>query len=145
MTMKQEQQKYEDIIDKAHPVSKKHPPMDRLARAAQFAPFAALTGHKEEISETSRLTEDRRLLDEHRKAYLDEQVQQIQQCIKTHPLVELTYFEEDEKKDGGAYCRIVKRIKEIDEYHRMFTFMDKTKIAMDTIYELNLVDEEENL
>lgn len=143
--MKQDIHTYDDILNKERPVSKKHPPMDRLARAAQFAPFAALTGHKEAIHETSRLTEDRLIMDEQRKVVLDEQLQQIRLHIKEHPLLSITFFEADEKKEGGAYHTITKRIKEIDEYHRNLIFMDKSKQSMDEICDLMIVEEEETL
>ena len=97
--------KYDDIIGLPHPVSVKHPRMAREDRAAQFSPFAALTGYDAAISETQRLTEKRRELDENKKAELDAKMADLVRQLDEHPTVRITYFKEDDRKDGGAILR----------------------------------------
>lgn len=96
--------KYEDIIDLPHHVSARHPQMSRQDRAAQFSPFAALTGLDAALQETARLTDRRITLDEYEQAALDERLQALRAQIARHPRVTVTYFVEDTLKEGGAYC-----------------------------------------
>ncbi|MCI7107804.1 MAG: hypothetical protein PUA77_06175 [Lachnospiraceae bacterium] len=111
---------YDDIINLPHHVSARHPQMSMYDRAAQFSPFAALTGHDAAIKETERLTEERVELDEDSKELLDEQLQMIREHLDERPEVTFTYFEPDERKQGGAYQTISGRVKKIDEYeHRI--------------------------
>jgi len=105
---------YEDIINLKRPDSKRIP-MSRENRAAQFSPFAALTGYDESIKETSRITKDRVLIDENRKEILDFEINKILENIKINKIseVEITYFQKDNKKEGGDYKKergIVKKI-----------------------------------
>ena len=97
--------KYDDIINLPHHISKKHPQMTLEARAAQFAPFAALTGYDDEIRETARLTNRRIDLDEEAKSILDNKIKIILEQISQRPTVSLTYFIPDLKKDGGKFSR----------------------------------------
>ena len=113
---------YEDIIHLPHPVSKKHAQMPIRDRAAQFAPFAALTGHKEAIQEAQRLIDQRKVLDENRNMQNDE-----------------TYFQPDERKDGGAYRTLIMNLKKMDEYNRRLIFSDHSWIPLDDIYEIELL------
>ena len=94
---------YEDIVDLPHPTSKIHRPMARMDRAAQFNPFAALTGYDDEIREADRLTSEKILLAEDEKRVLDKKLQGLMQRIHEHPELEVTYFIADEKKTGGVY------------------------------------------
>ena len=95
---------YEDILYLEHHVSKKHPQMSIYNRAAQFAPFAALSGHGEAIAETARLTEGKIELDDYEKLKLDEKVYILQERIAEVPEVCITYFRPDTKKNGGEMC-----------------------------------------
>ena len=95
--------KYDDIIMLPHHVSKRHPQMSPLNRAAQFSPFAALTGHEDAIQETARLTDSFVEMDESRKSQLDGQLGLIRDNLDAQPEIEVTYFQPDEKKSGGAY------------------------------------------
>ncbi len=128
--------KYEDIIHLPHPVSGKHPQMSLHNRAAQFSPFAALTGHEEKIKETARLTEQKVELDEYEMAVLDEKLQRIQSQIAQKPQITLVYFQADTKKAGGAYLTVSGRVKKIEQYARQIIFQDGTVIAMDDIYDI---------
>ena len=124
---------YEDIINLPHHVSARHPQMPLSARAAQFSPFAALTGHEDAIRETERLTEDFREPDEDEKSLLDNKISLLQENISVHPEVEVTYFQPDSKKSGGAYVTVRGRVKKIDVCSCRMVFTDQTAIALDNI------------
>lgn len=131
---------YDDIIDLPHPISKKHPQMPVRDRAAQFAPFAALTGHKEAISETERLTDRKKILDENRNMLNNERLQEILLHIKEQPKIRVTYFKSDERKEGGAYLTLIMNLKRIDDYNRRLIFSDHSWIPLDDIYEIELLN-----
>ena len=98
---------YDDMLNLPHPTSRRHSRMSRSDRAAQFAPFAALSGHGTAIAETARLTERRIELDEDVKAALDFKQQMLMDRIDEHPDVSVTWFQPDGKKDGGRYVTTV--------------------------------------
>ena len=133
--------KYDDILYRKHPVSKKHPQMSIRDRAAQFAPFAALTGHKEAVQETQRLVEQKRILDEHQKLMLNEKLQEITLRIKETPNIRVTYFQADERKDGGRYLTLIMRVKRIDEYQKRLVFTDRSWIRLEDLYEIELLSD----
>lgn len=128
--------KYDDIIHLSHHVSKKYPQMSPFNRAAQFLPFAALTGHEDAIKETARLTDSFIELDEDKKAHLDEQLQLIRENLARKPECEIIYFKPDEKKDGGTYMTIRGIIKNIDEYARQIIFTDGTALPVEHIFSI---------
>lgn len=130
---------YRDIIDLPHHVSNKHPQMPLMDRAAQFAPFAALTGHKVAIQETQRLTTKKKMLDENQKETIDRQLQIIIQKLKTRPLVKIVYFQQDLKKAGGKYLEITSRVIKIDEYSRRIILVDGQKIKIEDIYTIEII------
>lgn len=139
--------KYDDIINLPRHVSKKRPPMPVKDRAAQFSPFAALTGHDAEVKETARITEKRLELDQYMKEKLNHKLQILVDKVKEEPKINITYFEPDDKKDGGAYITITGRVKKIDEYERTILMKDGQVIPIDEIIRLeaeifgNLYDE----
>lgn len=124
---------YEDIIHLPHHVSATRPQMSMSDRAAQFSPFAALTGYDEAIKETGRLTDDRIELDENTRTALDIKQAYLAEKINIHPEISITYFLPDTKKDGGEYVTATGSLKRIDEYERMLIFVDGRKIPMDEI------------
>ncbi len=128
--------KYDDIIHLSRPVSTRHTPMSRYDRAAQFSPFAALTGYDGVIAETARLTDRQVELDEGGKAELDEKLREIQTRISDMPQVTVTYFREDGRKDGGAYITVTGRVKKIDQYTQMLVFLDGSGIDIGQIYQI---------
>lgn len=128
--------KYDDIINLPHHVSKKHPQMSLHDRAAQFSPFAALTGHKAAINETARLTDEKQILSEDVIAKLNEQLNLIKENIGTNPIVTITYFVPADKKSGGAYISYTGVVKKIDEYNRTVVLTDKTVIPIEQISEM---------
>ncbi|MCD8005492.1 MAG: YolD-like family protein [Oscillospiraceae bacterium] len=127
---------YEDIINLPHHVSKTHPQMSMQDRAAQFSPFAALTGYDDAIDETARLTGKKLELGEEAKEILDRKLQYLQSIISEQPEISATYFVPDEKKDGGEYVTVNGRLKRIDEYERVLVLTDGKKILMEEIIDI---------
>lgn len=120
--------KYEDIINLPHHVSKTHPQMPLYDRAAQFSPFAALTGYEDAIRETARLTDDWVQLSEDKKQELDEKLRQlISEKGRTEP-VTITFFQPDERKAGGSYRTVTGQIRKFDMCKRKVFFKDGTEI-----------------
>ena len=123
--------KYDDIIDLPHHVSETHPPMSRADRAAQFSPFAALTGYDAAVRETARVTERRIELDEGVKAELNARLNCILEHLSEHPQVSLTYFVPDEKKSGGAYRTVTGTVRKLDSFVKTLTLTDGTVVPME--------------
>lgn len=128
--------RYDDIINLLHHVSAVHPRMATADRAAQFSPFAALTGYGDAIKETGRLTDRRIELDEDAKELLDEKIKTIQERIASRPEASITYFCPDGKKEGGFYTTVTGRVKKIDGYAGMVIMEDGTKIGVRDIVEI---------
>lgn len=131
--------RYDDIVNCPYIKSKRHQPMSNLERAAQFAPFSALTGHKELINETERETYKKRILDESQIDILNKQLNKIIVDIKQHPQVMITYFKSDTKKFGGEYITVTNKVKKVDDYYKIVIMEDNTKIAMKDIYKIEFV------
>lgn len=129
--------RYDDIIDLPRPVSKIHPPMPVSDRAAQFSPFAALTGHEAAIRETARLTDRKIELDENSKEILNEKLLLVISRIKEQPEVTLTYFVPDSKKGGGSYVVKNGRVKKFDDYGGVLILTDGTNILFDDVIDLD--------
>lgn len=104
---------YEDIINLPHYEPKKHPRMSRYNRAAQFAPFAALTGYEEQVKEVARLTDKKIEIDDGLKEILSDKLNKINEVIKDNPKVEITYFVSDNKKNGGKYVSEKEMLNEL--------------------------------
>lgn len=128
---------YEDIINLPHPVSKRFPRMPLAERAAQFSPFAALTGFGSVISETARLTDARVELDECRRQELDAALQDLAARLDGRPEVLVTFFRADARKAGGEYVSLSGRLKKIDSFARTLVLEDGTVIPVDDILELS--------
>lgn len=128
--------KYDDIIDLPHHVSIRHPRMQLLDRAAQFSPFAALTGHEEAIKETARLTEEWVELDESSKELLDKRLQILREHLEERPEITVTYFKPDERKNGGVYLTIRGRVKKIREYEHQILMEDGTVLLMENLFSM---------
>lgn len=127
---------YDDIIHLPHHVSKTRPQMSLEDRAAQFSPFAALTGYDAAILETGRLTEDKLELGEETQAILDRKQRYLAEIIDTKPEITVTYFVPDEKKSGGAYSTVTGFLKRIDEYERVLMLTDGRKIQLNAILDI---------
>lgn len=102
-----------------------------MNRAAQFAPFAALTGYEESIEETARLTDRRIELSEYEIEELNAKLNFIQEHIKERPEVTITYFQPDERKEGGTYVTVTGKVRRIDEVNRVIIFENGTEIAVE--------------
>lgn len=129
--------KYDDIINLPHHVSDYHKPMPMEARAAQFAPFAALNGHDDAIAETARLTEAFRELTDDEKNLVS---RKLQYALEHHSPVAVTYFIPDKSKTGGTYKRIVGKIRKWDEYDYTIHMPDGDVIPIALISEITLPD-----
>ena len=127
---------YSDIIALPHHVSKTRPQMSMQDRAAQFSPFAALTGYDAAINETGRLTDERIELGEETRAALDRKQQYLMDMISDQPEIAVTYFVPDERKSGGAYVTVTGNLKRIDEYERLMLMTNGTKIPLDDIMDI---------
>ena len=123
---------YEDIINKSRPVNNRHKRMSNYERAAQFSPFAALTGLGAAISETARLTDEKIEQDEeqHNKFAI------LRANIASQPVVTITYFVKDLRKDGGEYVTISGVIKKIDDYQKIIVMQDNIIISIDDIADI---------
>ena len=129
--------KYDDIIELEHHVSIKHPHMEMLTRAAQFSPFAALTGYDSSIQEAERLTDARIELDESEKELLDMKLKSLLCGDERDSVVEITYFVEDERKSGGNYITKKGKVAKLITYDKIVVMEDDTKIKIDDIIEIN--------
>ena len=123
----------DDIIDLPHPLFQTHPPMTAENRAAQFLPFAALTGYDAAIQETARLTDQRIELDEDEKLLLSGKLLLVQDHIKSRPQVKITCFVPDGRKEGGAYAVVAGRIKKVDAIERQIIMTDGRCIPIDEV------------
>lgn len=125
---------YDDIIDLPRHVSPRRAQMPLSGRAAQFAPFAALSGYDVAVQETARLTERCVDLDEESLAILNQQLTLLMSAITEQPEVTLTCFEPDEKKAGGAYHSVTGKVRRIDEAGREIILTDGRRIPLDRVY-----------
>ena len=125
--------KYDKIMGLPHHVSKTRPQMPMSDRAAQFAPFAALTGYDAAIKETGRLTDERIELDVEALSALDMKYQLLMEALDEAPEVTITYFQPDERKAGGKYVSAVGAVKKIDDFERRITMQGGAKIPMDDV------------
>lgn len=129
--------KYDDIIHLPHHVSATRPHMAAIDRAAQFSPFAALTGHGDAVKETARLTDKRIELDEYMKDSLNHRLQIIADRLKGHPEIAITYFQPDGKKNGGVYVTVIGAAKKINEHERVVIMTDGIAIPIDEIVKVD--------
>ncbi len=143
--------RYDDMLHLPHHVSSRHPPMTLANRAAQFAPFAALTGYDAEVEEAGRRTDRRVELSESERALLDEHLRLLQTWLSripgkwaahaapdfTMPEVTITYFVPDERKEGGAYTAVTGTVRRIDPIQRILLMTDGTAISMDDVLQIS--------
>ena len=134
-----ETHKYDDIIHLSRPRSGRRAEMSNYDRAAQFSPFAALTGFDAAIEETGRLTDRRMELDEGGKQLLDEQMHAVLEVIDTQPQVEILWFRYDERKAGGSYVTTAGRIKKIDCYNQKILLADGQTIPLGEVFSIVLL------
>ncbi|MBO4848908.1 MAG: hypothetical protein J5586_07135 [Clostridia bacterium] len=130
---KRDEHSYDDIIGLPHHKSSSRPHMSNADRAAQFAPFAALTGYDEAVAETARLTAKKPELAEDEKAIIDGYLQFIREDIGERPMVGITYFRPDARKSGGDFIEKYAPALAVDEVLREIVFTDGTRVPIDDI------------
>ena len=128
--------RYDEIMELPHHVSKTRPQMPMSDRAAQFAPFAALTGYDSAIKETGRLTDERIELDEEALTALNRKYQLLMDTLDDAPEVTIIYFQPDERKAGGQYVSATGTVKKVDTFGRRILLQDGTRIPLDSVYDL---------
>ena len=135
----EDEHRYDDIINLPHHQSTERAHMSLHDRAAQFAPFAALTGYEEAIDETARVTEEKIILDETAIERINEKLYEISQHLSEKWNVTITYFRPDALKNGGAYLTDVGTIKKIDEIEKIIIMDSGMKIKMEQIVGIEVV------
>ena len=135
---KSQSHKYDDIINLPHHVSKSHPPMEIMDRAAQFSPFSALTGYEATAKETQRLTQPRIELDESEKLLLDKKFHQLEAELSLNPVISVTYFVPDKRKEGGAYITVSGKVSKIDYYKKNIQMESGEILSLDDIIDIQL-------
>ena len=130
--------RYDDIINLPHHVSSTHPHMPMSDRAAQFSPFAALSGYGDAVKETARQTTKRIELAEDARAALEEKIRFLADTLSDDPTVEITYFQPDKKKSGGAYVTAIGIVKRIDDVERTIIMRDGLRIAVTDIIAVDI-------
>lgn len=125
---------YDDIINLPHPTSERHPRMPMAARAAQFSPFAALTGYEDAVHETARLTSSRAELTEEEKSILDAKLQLLEPGVAAS----FTYFQPDSRKQGGAYVTASGVVKRVDAATHEIVLTDRKRIPIHDILEIQI-------
>lgn len=133
--------RYDDIINLPHHTSLTKPRMPMSNRAAQFSPFAALTGYEDAIKETGRLTFEKVELDEDALIVLNRKLQLLIDRLNGKPKVTLSYFIPDARKSGGSYVDVTGMVKKIDNYERLIVLEDGTKIPMDDVIDISVPEE----
>ena len=128
---------YDDIIHLPHHVSETRPHMSNYDRAAQFSPFAALTGYGAAITETARLTDSKIELDDGRIQTLNAALQLLQAHIKECPEVAITYFQSDARKQGGAYRTLTGKVWRINAAEGTVVLTDKAVIPIADIFQID--------
>ena len=132
------EQLYGDILNLPHPVSRRHPPMSLLNRAAQFAPFAALTGYGAAIEETARQTDDAVELDAGEIDVLNEKLMRLRALLPQKPKVQLTWFVPDERKAGGAYRTIEGIARKIDPIEQVLVLDSGERVPLNRMIDLKV-------
>lgn len=132
---------YDDIINMPHHVSEKHPQMSIMARAAQFAPFAALTGHSAAIEETARVTEPQQELADEDNEVLNQKMAYLHEIAIKHPTIGITYFEPDKKKAGGRYKSVEGQLQNIDDFNLSIVLKNGLTISLESIMDIQLLTE----
>ena len=127
---------YKDIMHLSRPVSSKHLPMSMHDRAAQFSPFAALTGHDAAIAEAARLTDERPILDESVKLEISDRLQAA--AAAPSIALNIVYFVPDARKTGGSFAEVCGRIKKLVPHESLIIMEDGTRIKVEDVVEIEL-------
>lgn len=125
--------KYDDMLHMPHHISSRHLPMSSRDRAAQFSPFAALSGYEAALDESARVTQQKKELDEQEKERINAALIAIMENIAARPVLSITHFVPDELKCGGRYAVTNAAVKRVDECGGFLVLTDGKKIALDDI------------
>lgn len=131
-------EKYDDILNLPHHVSSARPHMSMHDRAAQFSPFAALTGYDDTVRETARLTDERLELTADRITDLNQKITFLNEHTEKRPEITVEYFIPDEKKSGGKYVTLSGKFRRIDEYNHNMVFTSGEEIPLNDIFEIDV-------
>lgn len=135
---------FDDIIHLSRPVSKNHPPMPLINRAAQFGAFKALSGHAEALSEEARITDSWKEITLEKTEILNQRIAEAKSLICDYPTARVTYFVPDEKKDGGSYKTYQGKLRIVDDTLKILTFTDGMQLSFSQIYDFELTNNKEN-
>lgn len=130
---------YEDIIHLPHYEPRNHPRMPLYKRAAQFAPFSALTGYEDQVEEAARHVEFRQELSEEEIRRISEQLMVIRDSRQKERQIRLRYFKKDEKKEGGSFQEIRGKVKRLDDYNRILVMEDGPAVHFEDIMEIEVL------
>ncbi len=128
---------YKDIVNLPYPASSTRPRMSVYNRAAQFSPFAALTGYEAAVKETARFTDEKAELDEYHIAMINDKLNIALERKEQNPVLNITFFKPDSRKKGGEYLTVSGILKHIDEVSHTLVFKDGTVIPINLIYDIN--------
>ena len=116
----------------------KYPKMSMSDRAAQFAPFAALTGHKEAVIEQGRITQEKRILSNEEKLEINEKIVEM---VNLKSRCRITYFEKDKTKSGGKYIQDVLSFRRLDELNKVLYFKENIQIQIDDSVDIEVLEQ----
>lgn len=133
--------RYDDMLELPHFVSSRHHPMSMEERAAQFSPFAALTGYDAAIKETARRTEEEHILSEDEQQELDEALQYLLCRIQEHPVAVITWFIPDERKSGGAYATETVHLRKVDAIEKILYTTEGRRIPLSGILSIQIPED----
>ena len=131
---------YDDIKELSRPRYPDLPPMSIHDRAAQFSPFAALVGYDAAVEETARLTDSRREMLEDEINELNRNLAELSDRLDERPMIRITYFVSDKKKDGGSYCSKTGNVRTIDQYNNAVVFTDGESVPVKDMYSVVFTD-----
>ena len=129
---------YDEMLRMPYPYRTDRPRMNRTERAAQFSPFAALTGFDGVVQETARLTEERPEMSDEQKREIDRALSKLLHRIGEKPEAEIVFFQPDARKAGGGYVEKRGRVRHVDEANRMICFADGEKVEIDAIVQIKV-------
>ena len=132
---------YDDIINLSRPQYHDLPPMSIHDRAAQFSPFAALVGYDAAVEETARLTDSRREMEEDEINELNRQLSELNKRLLERPMIRVTYFIRDRKKEGGRYASKVGNARTIDQAENRIIFTDGESVPVKDMYSVVFIEE----
>jgi len=139
MTESDNPDRYDDMLNLPHHVSTVHPHKSTADRAAQFSPFAALTGYEAAIEETARITDKKFELDESRKSELDDTLQILREHLSEHRQVKIVYFRPDKNKAGGSYSTVTGIVRKIDTAAHTVNFENEISVPVEDIFDIDIL------